>query len=98
MIDALCNLVPFVQLKNRENIKGRILHLVKLQETLLNVTLLYGCFLCLFLNCKNGAKTCKTSHIFSILKNHLQHNKMFMNLFPLNVFAQGKDNSTLPRP
>ena len=46
--DALRDFVPFLQLKN---------HL-----TLLKVTLLHGCF-SHFLNCTNGTKSYKASHM-----------------------------------
>ena len=57
-------------LKNVKNAHGRVLLLVKLQaKSRLNVTtLLHGCFL-RFLNCTNGTKLRKTSHIFSDNKN-----------------------------
>ena len=51
-------------LKNVKNAHGGVLLLVKLQaKSRLNVTtLLHGCFL-RFLNCTNGTKLRKTSHI-----------------------------------
>ena len=48
-------------LKNMKNTHGGVLLLVKLEATLLKVTLLHGCF-SRFLNCTNGTKWCKTSH------------------------------------
>ena len=62
IVDALRNLVPFAQFKKRENIHGGVLLLVKLQATLLKVTLLIGCF-SRFLNCTNGTKSRNASHI-----------------------------------
>ena len=47
-------------LKNVRNTLGGVLLLVKLQA---KVTLPHGCFSC-FLNCTNGTKLCKASHIF----------------------------------
>ena len=46
-------------LKNVKNIHGGVLLLV---ATLLKVTLLHGCF-SRFLNCTDGTKSRKTSHI-----------------------------------
>ena len=48
-------------LKNVKNTHGGVLFLVP------KVTLLQGCFLS-FLNCTNGTKSPKASHIFLILK------------------------------
>ena len=49
--------------KNVKNIHERVLLLVKLQKaTLLNVTLLRGCFLH-FLNCTNGTKSRNAPHM-----------------------------------
>ena len=62
IVDALRNLVAFAQFKKRENIHGGVLLLVKLQATLLKVTLLIGCF-SRFLNCTNGTKSRNASHI-----------------------------------
>ena len=69
-----CDLVPFAQLEKREkhpwmnvNFSSRL----KL-ATLLKVTLLHGCF-SRYLNCTNGTKSRKASHIFkmhSILCSH----------------------------
>ena len=49
--------------KNVKNTHGGVLLLVKLQA-LLKVALLHGCF-ARFLNCANGTKSRKTSHIRS---------------------------------
>ena len=60
--DALRNLVLLVQFKKRENTHGVVLLLVKLQA-LLKVTLIHECF-SRFLNCTNGTKLRKASHIY----------------------------------
>ena len=70
--DALRDLVAFVHLYNLENVKnthGGVLLLVKLQAFSVpksnippKVTFLHGCF-SRFLNCTNGTKSHKTSHI-----------------------------------
>ena len=56
------NLVLLVQFKKRENTHGVVLLLVKLQA-LLKVTLIHECF-SRFLNCTNGTKLRKASHIY----------------------------------
>ena len=61
--DALRMLVPFVQFKKRENIHGGVLFQPAI---LLKVTLLLGCF-SRFLNCINGNKSRKASHLKSNL-------------------------------
>ena len=61
--DALRDLVPSAQFAKSENIHGGVLLLVKLQAaTLLKTTHLHGCF-SRFLNCTNGTKSRKASHI-----------------------------------
>ena len=60
-MDALRDLVLFVQFKNVKSTHGGVL---------LKVTLLHGCF-SRFLNCANGTKSPKASHL-SV--------KAFMNL------------------
>ena len=92
--DTLCNLISIAQLEKRENIQGSMLLLVKLLQTLLKVALVHGCCLCFFKLCK----WYQMSHIFSILKNHLQHSEIVISLFPPNVFGQGKDNFTRSLP
>ena len=71
--DALRDLVPFVQFKKLECTHEGVLLLVKLQAksftTLLKVTLLHGCF-SRFLNCTNGTKSRKTSHIYLACLTH----------------------------
>ena len=47
-------------LKSAKNTNGRVLLSVKLQA--LKATLLHPCFLC-FLNCTNGTKSRKASHM-----------------------------------
>ena len=50
--------------KNMKNTHGGVLLLVKLHtQTLLKVTLHHECF-SHFLNCTNGTKSCKTSHMW----------------------------------
>ena len=60
------DLVPVYNLKNVKNTHGGVLPLVKSESrkpaTLLKVTLLNGCF-SRFLNCTNGTKVRKTSHL-----------------------------------
>ena len=56
--DVLRDLVPFAQFKNMKNTHGGVLLLVKLQAK----TLLHGSF-SRFLNCTNGTKLRKTSHM-----------------------------------
>ena len=53
--DALRDLVPFAQFKNREKHPWRSVNLLKL-------TFLHGCF-SRFLNCTNGTKSRNTPHI-----------------------------------
>ena len=55
---------PFVQSKNVKNTHGGVPLLVKLQafSQQIKVTFFHGCF-SRFLNCKNGDKSCKTSHL-----------------------------------
>ena len=61
LYDILCDLVPFVQVKKRENHTWRSVTLVKLQA---KVILLYGCSSrFLFLNYTNGTTSRKTSYI-----------------------------------
>ena len=55
----------FYNLKNVKNIHGEMLFLVKLQATLLKVTILHGYF-SRFLNCTNGTESHKASHILLI--------------------------------
>ena len=54
--DALNDLVPLAQFKNVKNTRRGVLLLVKLQATLLKLTLLHGCF-SRFLHCTNGTKS-----------------------------------------
>ena len=56
MCDVLHDLVPFAQVKKRENTHTGVLLLV------LKVTVLHGCFSS-FLNWTNGTKLCKTSYM-----------------------------------
>ena len=71
--DALRDLLPFVQFKKLEYTHEGVLLLVKLHAksftTLLKVTLLHGCF-SRFLNCTNGTKSRKTSHIYLACLTH----------------------------
>ena len=60
--DALSDLVPFAQFKNREKHPWRIVTFSKAAGFMLKVTLLHGCF-SRFLNCTNGAKSQKASHM-----------------------------------
>ena len=75
--NALRDFVPFAQFKNMKNTYGGVLLLV----TLLNVTLLYGCF-SRFLNCTNATKSRKVSPImhFSFLTLQSTMPPMFMEL------------------
>ena len=57
--NAISDLVPFVQFKNREKHPGRS---VTFSTLLLKVKLLHRCFSC-FLNYTNGSKSRKASHI-----------------------------------
>ena len=57
---ALRDLAPFAQFKKREKHPWRS---VTFPETLLKLTLLHECF-SRFLNCTNGTKTRKASHMF----------------------------------
>ena len=59
--DALRDLVPFVQFKKREKHPWRN---VTFSKVLLKETLFHGCF-SRFLNCTNGTKSRKASHIYS---------------------------------
>ena len=61
--DVLRDLVPFVQLKKREKHPWRT---VNLPATLLELTLLHGCF-SRFLNCANGDKSRNASQITTIV-------------------------------
>ena len=54
---ALRDLVPFVQFKKREKYLWR-----SVTFSLLKITLLHECFLC-FVNCTNGIKSRKASHV-----------------------------------
>ena len=58
--DVLRDLLPFVRSKKREKHSWRRLQ----PTTLLKVTLLHGCF-SRFLNCTNGTKLRKTSHMIA---------------------------------
>ena len=85
--DALRNLVPFVQFKKREKQPWRGVTLQAKSKsykspTLLKATLLHGCFL-RFLNCTNGFKSCKTSHILNGLNHHSIIISYIRNLNPL---------------
>ena len=60
--DVLRDLVPFVQFKKHEKHPWRSVTYSQ-SATLLNKTLLYGCFL-RFLNCTNGTKLRNASQIF----------------------------------
>ena len=64
--DILCDLISFVQFKKREKHPWRSVTFSKVAgfqpATLLKVTLLHECF-SRFLNCTNGTKSSKTSHI-----------------------------------
>ena len=65
MCDVLRDLVPFAQVKKRENTHTGVLLLVSYRlkpATLLKVTVLHGCFSS-FLNWTNGTKLCKTSYM-----------------------------------
>ena len=73
----LCNL------KNVKKTHGGVLCLVKLQAPALKVKLLHGCFLC-FLNCTNGTKSRKASHM--IIK--LNKNFLFRFLVAIKVYIE----------
>ena len=64
--DALRDLVPFIQFKKREKHPWRSATFIKVAglktATLIKVVLLHGCF-SRFLNCTNGTKSWKPSHI-----------------------------------
>ena len=65
MCDVLRDLVPFAQVKKRENTHTGVLLLASYRlkpATLLKVTVLHGCFSS-FLNWTNGTKLCKTSYM-----------------------------------
>ena len=53
-------------LKNVKNTHGGVLLLVKLQDSLLKITLLHGCF-SRFLNCANGIKQRNPPHLSKII-------------------------------
>ena len=63
---ALCNLVPFVQFKEREKQPWRSVNFSKVAgfkpANLLKLTLLHGCF-SWFLNSTNGTKSRNASHV-----------------------------------
>ena len=67
--DLLSNLVPFVQFKKREKHPWCSVTFSKVAcfkpATLRKVALLHGYF-SRFLNCKNGTKSCKISHMFCL--------------------------------
>ena len=81
--DTLRNFAPFVQFKNHEKHLWRSFTFCKVAGfepvTLLNVTLLDGCF-SRFLNCTNGTKSRKASHIIKsdhgMSENITQMNKL----------------------
>ena len=54
--------------KNVKSTHGGVLLLVKKPATLLKLALLHGCF-SRFLNCTNGTKSRKASHIFQLLSS-----------------------------
>ena len=76
--DALHDLVPFVRFKKREKHPWKNVVFGKVAgfwpATLPKVTFLHGCF-SRFLNCTNGTRWCKTSHIYNIgnNKDHVKH-------------------------
>ena len=67
MCDALRDLVPFVRFKNVKKTHEGILLLGLEPATLLNIALPHGLFSC-FLNCANGIKSHKASHVSLNLK------------------------------
>ena len=60
---VLRDLIPFIQFKKHEKYPWRGVTFSKLQaSSLLKVTPFYGYF-SRFVNCANGTKSCKTSHV-----------------------------------
>ena len=83
---VLRDLVPFVQFIKREKHPWR-------DVTLLKVTLIHGCFL-RFLNCTNGTKSCKASHIQRIFFALIQINRfdkilqlLAVSVYPIHISA-----------
>ena len=68
---AFRDLVPFAQFRNAKNTHGRVLLLVP--ATLLKVTLFRGFFSC-FLDCTNGCKSGKASHMITKRANWVKTN------------------------
>ena len=97
--DALSDLVPFIQFKKREKHPWRSATFIKVAglktATLIKVVLLHGCF-SRFLNCTNGTKSCKPSHIkksanVEIKKHTLPY--LFVGSFSIRVSLTDTDNS-----
>ena len=98
--DALRDLVPFVQFKKLEYTHEGVLLLVKLHAksftTLLKVTLLHGCF-SRFLNCTNGTKSRKTSHINLACLTHSLKASLWQESWVLIFFIPQYHVSTVSR-
>ena len=89
--DALCDLVPFVQFKNREKHPWRSVNFSEFADlkpaTLLKLTLFHECF-SRFLNCANGIKPLNAPHISSSLSLTPPSNRIFsINSIYVNFFT-----------
>ena len=81
--DALRDLVPSLQFKKHEKYPWRRLKSARL----LKVTVVHGCF-SRFLNCTNGTKSHKTSHIRWLYLTYFSLKFPFVSIFSSASFSK----------